>query len=74
MPMIPIVLAFIVAVVAYLVLMIRVVIDMLRHDVQGVFLAFTFLALIPFPPFMVLGIAILIIWRYHKADLLARGK
>ena len=72
--MIPIVLAFIVVVVVYLVLMIRVVIDMLRHDVNGVFLTFTFLALIPFPPFMVLGIAILIIWRSHKADLLARGK
>ncbi len=72
--MIPMVVAFIVVVVVYLVLMLRAVVDMLRHDVQGVFLAFALLALIPFPPFMVLGITILIIWRQHKKDLLARGK
>ena len=69
---ITIVLAFIGAVVVYLVLMVRAITDMLRSDVHGVFLAFALFALIPFPPLMVLGVAILIIWRHHKADLLAR--
>ena len=63
---IPLMLTFIGAVVVYLVLMVRTVVDMLRHDIHGAFLAFALLALIPFPPFMVLGITILIIWRQHK--------
>ena len=44
---------------------------MLRSDVHGVFLVFAFLALILVPPFLVLGIMILIIWHYHKRDILA---
>ena len=70
----PILLALIGAVVVYLVLMVRAIIDMLRHDVHSVFLAFAFLALIPFPPIMVMGIMILIIWHSHKRDILARER
>ena len=60
-----------VLVVVYLILMVRVTIDMLRYDVHGVLLTFTFVALIPFPLLLVLGITILIIWHYHKRDIVA---
>ncbi len=68
---IPILLVLIAALILYLVLMVRAVIDMLRYDVHGVLLTFAFLALIPFPPILVMGIMILIIWHYHKQDILA---
>ena len=63
--------ALIGAVVVYLVLMVRAIIDMLRYDVHGVVLTFAFLALIPFPLILVMGVAILIIWHYHKQDIVA---
>ena len=69
---IPILLVLIGAVVVYLVLMVRAIIDMLRYDVHGVLLTFAFLALIPFPPIMVMGIMVLIIWHYYKRDVLAK--
>jgi len=68
---IPILLILIGAVIVYLVLMVRAVIDMLRYDTHGVLLTFAFLALIPFPPIVVMGIMVLIIWHYHKRDILA---
>ena len=68
---IPILLVLIGAVVVYLVLIVRAIIDMLRYDVHGVFLTFAFLALIPFPLILVMGIMILIIWHYHKKDIQA---
>lgn len=67
----PILLILIGAVVVYLVFMVRAVIDMLRYDTHGVLLTFAFLALIPFPPIVVMGIMVLIIWHYHKKDILA---
>ena len=69
---IPILLVLIAAVVLYLVLIVRAIIDMLRYDVHGVLLTFAFLALIPFPLILVMGIMILIIWHYHKRDILAK--
>jgi hypothetical protein len=68
---IPILLVLIGAVILYLVLMVRAVIDMLRYDAHGVLLTFAFLALIPFPLILVMGIMVLIIWHYHKRDILA---
>ncbi len=68
---IPILLLLIAVVVVYLVFMVRAVIDMLRYDVHGVLLTIAFLALIPFPLIMAMGITILIIWHYHKKDILA---
>ena len=67
----PILLVLIGAVILYLVLMVRAVIDMLRYDTHGVLLTFAFVALIPFPPIVVMGIMVLIIWHYHKRDILA---
>ncbi len=61
--------------VFYLFLIGRAVIEMLRHDVSPVLLTFGFLALIPLPPVLVLGPMILIVWHFHKKDLLkARGE
>ena len=68
---IPILLVLITLVIVYLVFMVRAVIDMLRYDVHGVLLTFAFLALIPFPLFLIMGVMILIIWHYHKKDILA---
>ncbi len=68
---IPILLVLIGAVILYLVLMVRAVIDMLRYDAHGVLLTFAFLALIPFPLILVMGVMVLIIWHYHKRDILA---
>jgi hypothetical protein len=68
---IPILLVLVAAVVVYLVLIVRAIIDMLRYDVHGVLLTFAFLALIPFPLILVMGIMVLIIWHYHKRDILA---
>ena len=68
---IPVLLLLITLLVVYLVLMVRAVIDMLRYDVHGVLLTFAFLALIPFPLILIMGIMILIIWHYHKKDILA---
>jgi hypothetical protein len=58
-------------VVLYLVLMARAVIEMLRFNVHGVLLTFAFLSLIPIPFIVIMGVFILIIWRYHKRDILA---
>ena len=68
---IPILVALIILLVVYLVFMVRAIIDMLRYDVHGVLLTFAFLALIPFPLILIMGIMILIIWHYHKKDILA---
>ncbi len=68
---IPILLLLVGAVVVYLVLLIRAIIDMLRYDVHGVLLTFAFIGLIPFPLILVMGIMVLIIWHYHKRDILA---
>ena len=68
---IPILLLLIGVLVVYLVLITRAIIDMLRYDVHGVLLTFAFLALVPFPLILVMGIMVLIIWHYHKRDILA---
>ena len=68
---ISILLVLIAILAVYLVLITRAVIDMLRYDVHGVLLTFAFLALIPFPLTVVMGIMVLIIWHCHKKDILA---
>jgi hypothetical protein len=68
---IPILLVLIGAVIIYFVLLVRAIIDMLRYDAHGVLLTFAFLALVPFPLILIMGIMVLIIWHYHKRDILA---
>ncbi|MHC4065566.1 MAG: hypothetical protein ACYSUI_13865, partial [Planctomycetota bacterium] len=46
------------ALVVYLVFMARAIIDMLRYDVPGMLLTFAFLALIPLPIVVVMGIMV----------------
>jgi hypothetical protein len=71
---IPILIVLIAALVVYLVLMVRAILDMLRHGVHVVLLTFAFLALIAVPLFVIMGVMLLIIWHHHKKDLLvARG-
>ena len=68
---VPVLLLLIGAVILYLVLLVRAIIEMLRYDVHGVVLTFAFLALIPIPFIVIMGIMVLIIWHYHKRDILA---
>ncbi len=71
---IPILLVWIALVIVYLIFMGRSVIDMLRYDVRSVLLTFAFIALIPIPPIVVMGISAMIIWYYHKKHILARKR
>ncbi|MDA2930858.1 hypothetical protein MYX84_13090, partial [Acidobacteria bacterium AH-259-O06] len=49
--------------VLYYVLLARAILEMLRHDANIVLMTFSFLALIPLPPLLILGILIIIIWN-----------
>ncbi len=55
--------------VLYYFLLVRAILEMLRHDANMVMLAFSFLALVPVPPLLILGIVIVIIWHIHKKSL-----
>ena len=68
---VPLLIVFLGLLVLYLVLIVRAIIQMLRYGASNVLLAFSFISLVPFPFILILGIMILIIWRYHKKDLLA---
>ena len=52
--------------IIYYVFMARAVLQMLVRDTNTVLLIFAFLALIPIPPTVVLGILVMIIWRCHR--------
>ncbi len=51
--------------VIYYVLLVRAVLDMLRRKANTVLLVFAMLALIPLPPFIILGVLVLIIWTLY---------
>ena len=55
--------------ILYYVLLVRVILEMLRRDADKVLLTFSFLALVPLPPFLLLGILVIIIWNIHKKTL-----
>lgn len=67
---IPILLVLLGLIVLYFVLLVRTILQMLQHRVSSVLLTFAFLSLVPFPLTLVMGILILIIWHYHRKDLL----
>jgi hypothetical protein len=67
---IPILVVLIAVLIVYLALMVRAILDMLRHDAHVVILTFAFLALIAVPLFVFMGIMVLIIWHHHKKDLI----
>jgi hypothetical protein len=67
--MIPVIIVLLGLLVLYYVLLVRAVIQMLKHNVSSVLLVFSFVSLIPFPLILILGIMILIIWHFHKKDI-----
>jgi hypothetical protein len=54
--------------VIYYILLVRAILEMLRRNVNPILLTFAFGSLIPIPPFIVLGVLILIIWNSHKKN------
>ena len=70
---IPVIILLLGLVVLYYVAMIRAVIEMLRLEANSVLLVFAFLALFPFPLVILAGITILIIWHFHRRDLLGKS-
>lgn len=65
---IPVLIVLIGLIVFYYVLLIRAILQMLRRRVPTVLLTFSFISLVPIPITLIMGIAILIIWHYHKRD------
>ena len=65
----PVLLGLILLLIGYLVLMVRAIIQMLKYKAHSVLLTFAFLSLIPFPLIVIMGVMILIIWHYHKKDI-----
>lgn len=59
----------VVLLVIYYIFLIRAVLEMLSKETNKVLLVYTFLALIPLPIFIILGITILIIWNAYKRNL-----
>jgi len=55
--------------VLYYFLLVRAILEMLRHETNMVMMTFSFLALVPVPPLLILGIVIIIIWHIHKKSL-----
>jgi hypothetical protein len=55
--------------VLYYFLLVRAILEMLRRNANMVMMAFAFLALVPVPPLLILGIVIIIIWHIHKKSL-----
>ena len=58
-------------IVIYYVLIVRAILEMLRQDAHVVLLVFAFLALSPLPPFLVMGVMVILIWHFHKGALAA---
>ena len=52
--------------VLYYVLLTRAVLEMLRRDANSILMTFSFLALIPLPPLLILGIPVMVIWNIYK--------
>lgn len=65
---IPILVVLLGLIVLYYVLIIRAILQMLGRRAPSVLITFSFIALVPFPLALILGISILIIWHYHKID------
>ena len=55
--------------VLYYVLLVRAILQMLRSQTNQVLLFFSFLALVPSPFTVVMGVLTLIIWRLYKRTL-----
>ena len=60
--------------VLYFVLLVRAILQMLSLEVNRVLLVFAFISLIFTPFTLLLGINVIIIWRFHKKELRKTGK
>ena len=54
--------------IIYYIFMARAVLQMLVRDTNTVLLTFSFLALLPTPPTVIMGILVMIIWRCHRGS------
>ena len=52
--------------IIYYIFMARAVLQMLVRDTNTVLLTFSFLALLPTPPTVIMGILLMIIWICHR--------
>ena len=67
MTCIPFILVFILLVyvallIVYYVFITRAIVQMLQHNAHTILLIFSFISLLPFPPMIIMGILIMIIW------------
>ena len=60
--------------ILYYVLLVRAILEMLKLDANKVLLGFSFVALIPAPPIVLMGILILVIWNLHRRELLGTSE
>ena len=60
--------AGVVILIIYYILLARSILQMLSARANTVLLVFAFLALIPVPPVIVMGIVIMIIWTFHRQN------
>jgi len=58
--------------ILYYVLLVRAILEMLKLDANKVLLGFCFVALIPVPPFILMGVVLMVIWNIHRRELLQR--
>jgi len=57
--------------IVYYYFLVRAVVEMIRSGAPPVMVVFTYLAIIPLPPLLVLGVLSLVIWHCVRDDLLA---
>ncbi len=62
---------YFVVLVVYYILIARSILQMLRVKANTVLLVFAFLALIPVPPLVIMGVVVMIIWSIHNKALAA---
>ena len=55
--------------ILYYVCLVRAILEMLELDANKVLLGFCFVALIPAPPFILMGVMLMVIWSLHKRGL-----
>ena len=61
--------AFLGLLVLYYVFLVRAILEMLDRDTNKVLLGFCFVALVPAPPFILMGVMLMVIWSLHKRGL-----
>ena len=64
--LLPFLLGLLGLIILYYVLLVRTILQMLRREMNTVFLVFAFLSLLLTPPTLIMGIMVLIIWKLHK--------